>query len=153
MNPMRKTLGLLIATTLVLLFAFLLLQAGTPAVQASDAAVTPLGWLGGCYPPVRAVGRYFPGDAPCRPSQTLSLEQLAAALAANGVLEPGESLRFVPNAGARALTCWGLVLGHGQAAGWICSDETGLYRTGMGGRLTSSHWLLHSDGAWTKAEG
>jgi hypothetical protein len=152
MDGMRNSVGLTIVTILVAGFGFLLLQAGTPAVQASDAAVTRLGWLGGCYPPVRAVGQYFAGDAPCRPSQTVSLEQIQAALSAHGVLRPGETLRYAPEARARALTCWGLVMDQGQASGWICSDAAGLYRAGMDGRLDSGWWHLLSDGTWVEAD-
>ena len=151
MNGMRKSLGLTIATLMIAEFAFLLLQAGAPAVQASDAAATRLGWLGGCYPPARAIGRYFTGDAPCRPSQTISIEQIQAALGAHGVLRPGEILRYAPEQRARALTCWGLVMDQGQPSGWICSDEAGLYRAGMDGRLNSGRWQLSTDGAWVEA--
>jgi hypothetical protein len=152
MDGMRRSVALTLVTILVAGFAFLLLQAGAPAAQASDAAVTRLGWLGGCYPPVRAVGRYFPGDAPCRPSQTVSLEQIQAALSAHGVLRPDETLRYAPETRARALTCWGLVMERGQASGWVCSDEAGLYRVGMDGRLASGRWQLLSDGAWVEAD-
>ena len=151
MNGMRKSLGLMVGTALMCMFAFLFFQAGAPEVQAAEAVVTRLGWLGGCYPPASAVGRYFPGDAPCRPSETISLAAIQSALSAHGVMIPGETLRFSPDMRARALTCWGFVEFRGQGNGWICSDEAGLYRVDMGGQPVSAHWQLLSDGTWSQA--
>jgi hypothetical protein len=152
MNGVRNSLGLMIVTTLLLGFGGLLLQAGTPAAKASDAATTPLVWMGGCYPPVMAVGRYFPGDAPCQPSQTISLTQLEAALSAHDVLAAGESLLYAPQPRARALTCWGLVMNGSQASGWVCTDAAGLYRLSLDGKLASGRWQLLADGKWIAAE-
>ena len=152
MNGVRNSLGMMIVFTLVIGFGLLLIQAGTPAAQASEAAVTPLAWMGGCYPPVLAVGRYFPGDAPCRPSQTISLTQLEAALDAHGVLAAGESLSYAPQPRARALKCWGLVMNGNQAAGWVCTDAAGLVRMSLDGRQLSARWQLLADGTWTSVE-
>ena len=152
MDGGRNTLGLMMVTTILIGLGFLLMQAGTPTAKASDAAITPLRWMGGCYPPVMAVGRYFPGDAPCRPSRTISLRQLETALAANDVLKAGESLQFASQAQARALKCWALVMDGSTATGWVCSDGGGLYRVGMDGGLASGRWQLLADGTWAAVD-
>lgn len=37
-----------------------------------------------------------------------------------------------------------------QAAGWIRSDEPGLYRIAMDGRQVSHLWHLTTSGSWTE---
>ena len=125
---------------------------GGVAVAAPDEVVTPLrlAWLGGCYPPAMAVGAYAPADAPCHPSGTISLDQLQAELSARGALTPGESLDYAPQPRARRLICWGLIMNGDRAAGWACSDESGVYRTSMNGQASSERWQLQSDGSWVK---
>lgn len=150
MNTTRATLGLLIATILIAGFGFLFLQAGTPEAQASGADANRLAWLGGCYPPALAVGRYFPGDAPCRPSQTISLSEIEFSMKTHGVMRLRENLEFAPQPRARNLTCWGLILDGAKAAGWLCSDDLGVYRTALDGPPASAHWQLDSDGLWTQ---
>ena len=145
----RQTLGLIVATTLVCGFAFLLLQAGLPPAHASGEPATTLGWLGGCYPPALAVGRYFPGDAPCRPSQTIALGEIEFGLKLHGVMQPKERLEFAPQPRARMLSCWGLITSGGaQPSGWLCSDRAGVYRTTMDGRMSSARWQLTVADRW-----
>ena len=144
MEGTRGAIGMTIVMTFVAGLAVLLLQANTPVARAD--AVTRLDWLGRCYPPVMAVGRYLPGDAPCKPSETLALSRLQIDLAAIGVIEPGERIEFVRQ--PRALTCWGVVLNGSQMAGWICSDASGLYRLDAQNQIASARWQLTASGEW-----
>ncbi|MBI3760671.1 MAG: hypothetical protein HY260_02250, partial [Chloroflexi bacterium] len=105
MDGTRRTLALMMTMTIVAGFAFLFVQTATPAAKAEENGGTHLGWLGGCFPPVMAVGRYYPGDAPCHPRETVSLAELQQEFNAQGLIKNGEHLEYAPQPRARALTC------------------------------------------------
>ena len=124
---------------------------GAPVAQAApDEAVAPLRleWLGGCPSAQMVVGVYYVGDGPCRPSETITLDRLERQLIAEGVLATDENLKVAPGDHKRPLICWGLVMSHNAAQGWLCSDRAGVYRVSMSNKPKGAHWQLQSDHTW-----
>lgn len=112
----------------------------TPVVIADDgrdgdenASTTvtfvQLAWLIDCAPSQNLLGLYAAGDAPCRPSRAVTLGWLQGQLSATGRLASGEYLDQAFNPKNAACLARVLAGTGGQPAGWVCSDERGLYRT------------------------
>jgi len=87
-------------------------------------------WLSRCgaAETLAQLGLYTASDAPCQPSQAVSLAWLQSQLAVNGLLTTGEYIEPAPDAPNLPCSLRVLTTTMNQPAGWICSDANGLYR-------------------------
>jgi len=96
------------------------------------------------------VGLYAVADAECRPTKTLTFEELVAISRATKLLRDGENLQRLSLGGQTA--CAYAVTADNQVWGWLCTDASGLYRVDHWGREwdggTRWQWFSAGSGMW-----
>ena len=113
------------------------------AAQASMAVTfVSLEWLSQCASTPEQLGLYARGDAPCQPSRSASLAWLQSQLSSTGMLASGEYLAKAADPNNRACVAQILAGTMGQPAGWVCSDQNGLYRTDPAGQASGQRMRL-----------
>jgi hypothetical protein len=144
----RRKLGrigvLIFLVAFGLRFLFRVNEVQTPVVIADDGRTgdsssthinfVRLAWLTDCAPSQNLLGLYAEGDTLCHPSRTVSLGWLQSQLSAAGILASGEYLEQAVNPNNAACSARILAGMGGQVVGWVCSDESGLYRTDAEGK-------------------
>lgn len=97
-----------------------------------------------------SVGLYAANDAVCKPTKTLTFEQLVDVSRATGLVQASES---VLRLGLESQpTCAYTVTAEGKIVGWLCTDSAGLYRINSQGQDqgggTRWQWSTENGGIW-----